>query len=200
LLVASDTTIAELHAILQVVMGWHNDHLHRFRIHGKEYGVSLLGGIGFSTNPHQVRLRDFRLRPGERFLYEYDFAAGWEHDLRLERVLPVDPKHSAPFCSGGQRACPPAHCLGVAEYQHWRDARDSWEALLELQEQGAIVAATLQRWLETEERPTREDEALMAALAYLRQRQETDPERFDRRQINAALCQLKEKACSSASR
>jgi hypothetical protein len=115
-------------------------------------------------------------------------------------VLPIDPKHPDPFCSGGRRAGPPAHCNGGGEYHRWLDARSSRGARLELQEQGAIVAATIQRWLDTEERPTREDEALMEALEYLRQRQESDPERFDRRQVNTALRQLKEKTCGSASR
>jgi len=36
LLVPGDTTIAELHPIVQTVMGWQDLHLHRFRVHGKE--------------------------------------------------------------------------------------------------------------------------------------------------------------------
>lgn len=35
LLVTSDTTIAQLHTILQIAMGWEDLHLHRFRIYGK---------------------------------------------------------------------------------------------------------------------------------------------------------------------
>ena len=36
-LVQGDTTLAELHHIFQVVMGWENWHLHRFKLWGKEY-------------------------------------------------------------------------------------------------------------------------------------------------------------------
>jgi hypothetical protein len=39
LLIRDDTTIADLHYILQIVMGWSDDHLHQFRIHGKRYGL-----------------------------------------------------------------------------------------------------------------------------------------------------------------
>jgi len=46
LLVRSDTSIAELHAILQTAMGWSDTHLHRFRLHGKAYGIARCGGIG----------------------------------------------------------------------------------------------------------------------------------------------------------
>ena len=69
-LVKSDTTIAQMHSILQIAMGWEDLHLHLFRIHGKDYGIYRSGGISFADNPHQVRLGDFKLRKGERFLYE----------------------------------------------------------------------------------------------------------------------------------
>lgn len=39
LLVESTTTIAQLRAILQIAMGWEDLHLHRFRLHGKDYGI-----------------------------------------------------------------------------------------------------------------------------------------------------------------
>ena len=38
LLVRSDTTLAQLHRMLQILFGWSNDHLHYFRIFGKDYG------------------------------------------------------------------------------------------------------------------------------------------------------------------
>ena len=48
LLVHAETSIAELHSILQLAMGWTDSHLHRFLIHGKEYGIAYEGGIGFA--------------------------------------------------------------------------------------------------------------------------------------------------------
>src|SRR6266700_6093036 len=47
LLVRSDSTIADLHASLQRVLGWSDEHLNRFVIHGREYGVWHDGGVGF---------------------------------------------------------------------------------------------------------------------------------------------------------
>ena len=29
---------------LKIAMGWDDAHLHRFRIHGKDYGISCIGG------------------------------------------------------------------------------------------------------------------------------------------------------------
>ena len=37
-------------------------------------GVYRLGGHTFSDDPDAVRLRDFRFRINERFLYEYDWG------------------------------------------------------------------------------------------------------------------------------
>jgi hypothetical protein len=36
LLVRSSTTIAELHYIIQIAMGWEDEHLNRFHIYGKD--------------------------------------------------------------------------------------------------------------------------------------------------------------------
>src|ERR671923_1264279 len=62
LLVRADTSIADLHHILQLAMGWTNSHLHRFLIHGQEYGIAYDGGMGFDDDPKQIRLADFRFR------------------------------------------------------------------------------------------------------------------------------------------
>jgi len=95
-LVRSDTSIALLHQVVQVAMGWEDAHLHKFRIHGRDYGTSYEGGIVFGTDPQEIRLDGFKLRVGKRFRYEYDFGDFWEHDLRLERVLSLDPKKKCP--------------------------------------------------------------------------------------------------------
>jgi pRiA4b ORF-3-like protein len=47
LLIPADTTIAGLHTVLQTAFGWGGEHLHRFVIHGTEYGISYVGGSGF---------------------------------------------------------------------------------------------------------------------------------------------------------
>jgi len=69
-LVHANTSIAELHHIRQLAMGWANSHLHRFLIYGKEYGSAYDGGMGFDEDPKQIRLADFCFRLCERFLYE----------------------------------------------------------------------------------------------------------------------------------
>ena len=50
-LLTDATTIAELHAIIQIAFGWSDSHLHQFVIHGKPYGIAYLGGVSFADNP-----------------------------------------------------------------------------------------------------------------------------------------------------
>jgi hypothetical protein len=106
-LIRSDSTIADLHYILQIVMGWDDEHLHQFSIHGRHFGVEHIGGIDFTTDPKKIYLRDFNFRPRERFLYEYDFNDYWQLQIRLEQILPFNPAKTYPFCIAGARKTPP---------------------------------------------------------------------------------------------
>lgn len=116
ILIRSDSSIADLHHVLQIVLGWDDTHLHRFTLHGKEYGIAQPGGIWFRDNPTQVRLTDLHLRLKERFLYEYDLIDSWQHQIRLEQKLPLDPTRTYPFCISGARQAPPDRCGGAAGY------------------------------------------------------------------------------------
>ena len=56
LLVRSDSTMADLHYTIQIAMGWSDAHLNQFHIHGKDYGVSHIGGMSFAGDPERVWL------------------------------------------------------------------------------------------------------------------------------------------------
>src|SRR3954454_23167680 len=88
-LVSSETSIAQLHDYIQIAFAWIGEHLHRFRIQGKDYGIAYVGGISFDDNPHRVPLSCFRLHLREHFRYEYDFTAPWQVQIRLEKILPL---------------------------------------------------------------------------------------------------------------
>lgn len=120
LLVHSDSTIADLHYILQIVLGWTDSHLHQFIIHGKRYGIAHVGGVCFSDDPKQVKLSDLGLRVQEKFLYEYDFGDNWQHQLRLEAISPSAPHQLYPVCIAGKRSVPPEDCGGVWRFMELR--------------------------------------------------------------------------------
>jgi len=182
LLVRSDTSIGALHACLQAAMGWSDTHLHQFRIHGKAYGIARCAEIGFADDPFEVRLSDFRLRRGERFLYAYDFTAGWVVDIRLERILAFDPKRIYPCCMAGRRALPPEDCAGPWAYLSDLDRRDlrRWEVIERLAEAvEPFVAAGDGRALD--------EDALREALDDFEAYRRFQPEHFDRKAVNAEL-------------
>jgi len=185
LLVASDTSSAELHAILQLAFAWSDDHLHRFLIHGTAYGVPRLGGISFRDDAQRVPLWRFRLRRGERFRYEYDFTANWQLDLRLERVLPFDPDGPLPSCIGGSRAAPPESCAGPWAYLQQLDEHKSLLPLEEL----SLLAEALQRFLDSEgDRQAIGDlDELREAVDRVEAYRAFQPDRFDRRALNRQL-------------
>jgi hypothetical protein len=176
LLVRSDSTIADLHSTLQLAMGWTDTHLHCFHLHGKDYGVGHSGGMRFADDPHGVRLADFQFRVRARFRYEYDFHAAWQHDLRVERILLLEPRRTYPVCTGGKRAAPPEDCGGPqACFAQLRavpgEAHDRLAQLAEAIRAGDLDAVQ-------EQLDAREE--LQDSLAL---------DRFDRRAANARLAQ-----------
>jgi hypothetical protein len=185
LLVSSETSLAELHAILQRAFDWSDDHLHRFLIHGSAYGVPRLGGIAFREDARRVALSRFRLHGGERFRYEYDFAADWQLDLRLEQVLPFDPERALPACTGGSRAAPPEDCAGAWAYLQRLEGHKSHPPLEEL----TLMAEAVRRWLDSEgdRRAIGDHDELREAVDRVEAYQAFQPGRFDRRALNRPL-------------
>jgi hypothetical protein len=166
LLVDAGTALDELHDVLQVAFSWSGVHLHRFKIHGREYDAGrqfALGGLG--------------LRPGERFIYDYDFGDLWRHDIRVEQTGAAEPGRAYPRCVGGRRAGPPEDCGGpwafmerTQPHRLWTDDQRVTEILDEIIEDPA----------------TRGDyyEELVGLRPWLM------TERFDRRALNRALAGL----------
>ena len=95
LLVYGDTTLAQLHDIFQIIFDWSGEHLHEFHLYGRDYGSN-------GADTRSVRLHDFRLHPGERFSYVYDFSAYWQCAVHLESTLLVDANRFYPVCIGGK--------------------------------------------------------------------------------------------------
>lgn len=118
--VLGSTTLQELHFIVQAVMGWENAHLHQFTIDGIDYGQPVPDPIpGLDSDIRNEKTFTLaQVVTGEKFkfLYVYDFGDDWEHEILVEKVLPLDPKVSYPVCLKGKRACPPEDCGGPWGY------------------------------------------------------------------------------------
>lgn len=184
LLVRSDTDLAQFHHVLQVAFAWSDEHIHRFRIHGKDYGIAYLGGPRFDDDPRQVKLSDFHLHRRECLRYEYNFSAHWELEIRLEEMLPLDPQRFYPVCLAGRRAPPPEDCAGAWAYLERLNCHKFHPPIEELN----LAAGAVGRFLESEDRRAIGDlDQLRQALHCVEAYQPFQPDHFDRRQINHQL-------------
>ncbi|HET9075552.1 MAG TPA: plasmid pRiA4b ORF-3 family protein [Acidimicrobiales bacterium] len=119
--VPSAVTLAVLHAIVQVSMGWEDRHLHEWRVGDAVYsGDEEDWGEG-AGDESAVLLGD--LAPADSVLrYDYDFGDGWEHLVEVVSVEPYDGTVPPVSVIDGARAAPPEDCGGPAGYEHLLDA------------------------------------------------------------------------------
>lgn len=120
--VADTVTLARLHQILQVTMGWTDSHLHQFVVGRISYGVPDPDDEQEIRDERKVKLNQLLSAPKQALRYEYDFGDGWEHQIVLEKVIAPAPDVSYPCCTAGKRACPPEDCGGIWGYADFLEA------------------------------------------------------------------------------
>jgi hypothetical protein len=115
---SSETSLAQLHKVLQAAMGWQDYHLHEFEIGGQRYGVpdtdyDLPGEV---VKDSAIKLSSALPRKGASLLYSYDFGDNWAHSVVLEDIVPIEPDTKYPRVLDGARACPPEDSGGPYGY------------------------------------------------------------------------------------
>ena len=123
-----------LHDIIQISMGWQNEHLYSFSkgdIHIDDEGVVESEAVDdirdlftdvFSNrrNKHlssaETPIARFLNEAKDKFMYEYDFGDSWLHQISVSKVMEDDPSIKHPVCKTAKRACPPEDCGGVYGY------------------------------------------------------------------------------------
>jgi hypothetical protein len=122
-IVPANMTLDRFHQVIQCAMGWTNSHLHQF-----------MGGTGFALtyygtpnpdyadmgtemlNEKRYSIADLAPVAKRKFVYEYDFGDGWQHEILVEKVLPPETSFKHLLCLGGANACPPEDCGGMGGY------------------------------------------------------------------------------------
>jgi len=117
--VPADITLDCLHDVIQLVMGWEDDHLHEFVV-----GKNRFSGAPESEDDDQDhRLCDLVQRKGGKLHYVYDFGDYWEHELKVMDTNYADANLPSDIhCLDGARACPPEDIGGVPGYYHFCEA------------------------------------------------------------------------------
>lgn len=115
-IVPGSITLDRLHDIFQIVMGWHDSHLHQFTISNKNYSDDQkIKAAGLDEE--KFRLVDLLKRKGRKFKYLYDFSDCWFHEIEIEDSDLSAPEITEPiYCVEGSRACPPEDVGGDAGY------------------------------------------------------------------------------------
>lgn len=112
-----DLTLPQLHAVLQIAMGWTNSHLHGFREGEQFYTEPDPAYTDMAVmDERQVQLNQIAPEVGMRFVYEYDFGDNWEHTLVVEQIFSPVSSVAYPRCIDGKRACPPEDVGGIPGY------------------------------------------------------------------------------------
>ncbi|MGH3262779.1 MAG: plasmid pRiA4b ORF-3 family protein, partial [Trebonia sp.] len=110
----ADTGLGRLHEIIQVAFGWDGGHLHAFTTPYGEFGRD---DPDLEQRPEgPVTLEQVAPGVQSKITYTYDFGDGWEHEIRVERVLEPAGVARRPRCVGGRRAAPPDDCGGIWGY------------------------------------------------------------------------------------
>jgi hypothetical protein len=114
-----DIRLDRLHLTIQAAMGWTNSHLYEIRA----------GGVGWSTpdpdadwggdflDARKARLDDILQDIGTKTLkYLYDFGDGWEHTIKIERLVDPKPGMFYPSLIEAKGHCPPEDVGGPWGY------------------------------------------------------------------------------------
>jgi hypothetical protein len=112
-----------LHLVLQAALGWTNSHLYEIRAGDVGWGMVDPDWGDGPLNAAKARLIDLIEDTGAKtFKYLYDFGDGWEHTVKIERVIDAVPGLPYPILIDGAGACPPEDVGGPWGYCDFIDA------------------------------------------------------------------------------
>lgn len=117
-----DSTLHQLHRVLQVVMGWENYHLYQFVVGTKKYRDPHPENERKILDAKRTRLAMVLPTVGSTIEYVYDFGDEWSHELQLEAIILPDPDALYPRCIAGERSGPPEDSGGPRGYADYLQA------------------------------------------------------------------------------
>lgn len=119
--VPGDTTLARLHKVIQLCMGWTDSHLHHFQIDNTSYSMPDMDDMPDAeamNNEADFTLQALqdKILPG--FQYVYDYGDDWLHRISVEKILGAEEGLAYPVLLAGKRACPPEDIGGIPNFLH----------------------------------------------------------------------------------
>jgi len=123
--VADTTTMAQLHKIIQGLMGWEDAHLHQFKIGTEVYGEASVEGYRRVRDEKRAKLGELVPTAPTKFAYLYDFSVNWEFEVAVEEITPPVEGQVLPLFLKGKRAAPPELIGGAWGYQALLEAKEN---------------------------------------------------------------------------
>jgi hypothetical protein len=112
-----------LHLALQAAIGWTNSHLYEIRARDVGWGIPDPDWGDGPLDARKARLLDVLEDTGAKsFRYLYDFGDGWEHTIKIERIVDAVPSVAYPRLIEATGRCPPEDIGGPWGYGDFLEA------------------------------------------------------------------------------
>jgi hypothetical protein len=121
-------TLAQLHDIIQLSMGWSDSHVHQFLVGKISYEPTRRSNVPRESKRFdEYKYKLHSLEEGMRFIFTYLYEAGegWEHEIQLEEIVPPTRQLKHPILLSGEMACPPETVGDIHEYHQLITALES---------------------------------------------------------------------------
>ena len=103
-----DIRLDHLHLAIQAAMGWTNTHLYEIRARDVGWGIPDRDWGDGPLDARKARLGDALEDVGIKTLrYLYDFGDGWEHTIKVERLIEPELGVLYPRLIEASGRCPP---------------------------------------------------------------------------------------------
>lgn len=143
-----------LHLAIQAAMGWTNSHLYEIRARDIGWGIPDRDWNDGPLDARRATLHDVLGVGTKKLTYLYDFGDGWQHTIRIERLLDPAPGVAYPRLIEAAGRCPPEDIGGPWGYA---------ETLAAIDDPGHERHADLVDWIEPGFDPAVADTAALAA-------------------------------------
>lgn len=120
-----DIRLDRLHLTIQAAMGWTNSHLYEIRAGDVRWSTPYPDAdwAGDFLDARKARLGDVLEDVGVKTLrYLYDFGDGWEHTVKIERLIDPEPGALYPRLIAANGRCPPEDVGGPWGYAELLEA------------------------------------------------------------------------------
>ncbi len=122
-IVNSDISLSDMHSVIQSVMPWYDEHMHRFYTATQTFMMPYDDDLLEEEDAADIEayentvIGELLINNGDKLKYEYDFGDSWTHNIVLEEAVPPLEDRRAKFVTGKNMA-PPEDCGSFGGYEN----------------------------------------------------------------------------------